>query len=516
MAWEELEEVKDDAGPQTVERLSCKKLNFHTASPVVLPPGLWVLRDVLKHAKEHERELLITAHTDTVDSAENNQGLSDRRARSVLLLIQHELEPWAQLALEHHRPRDVSDILKWAAVCWLWPCDPDRPGGVAPLTAFKRGFWSKYPKAEFKEEAPQANLIFWKMVFSLYQTRLHRDLLGITSAQETNPFLDALKWLDDEHPSIGCGERHLLIPTQDNVNEPENRRIEILFVKAGTEPELEEEEIAGHPGALESFYDPERYKFFDLECPQPSYHGHELERGNLLFILDTSTSMKGTRVERARRELIGAIHGLSEDYNFGVVTFGADVESVWWEGPSTTLTSGEVSRKALDWRRGARPALKVASEENRRAAIDRIAEIPLTPATQTSDAFEVALRATGLRELDPEQGERNTLEFLSDGSPNANWRDPSGEKVARSDPRARQVAPARECAHILAEVKANNATGWVINATAFFPQTAVSGAKRKDYVPPDYALRLMRELPKQGPEPGAFSDNRVGLIRFRS
>lgn len=515
MAWDELEDVNDDAGPLTVERLSCKKLNFHTASPVVLPPGLWVLRDVLKHVKENERKLLITAHTDTVDSAENNQGLSDRRARSVLLLIQHELMPWAELALGHHRPQDVQDILKWAAVCWLWPCDPDRPGQVAPLKAFKQGFWTKYPKAEFKEEEPQANLLFWKMVFTLYQQRLHKDLLNIQSANQPNPFLEALHWLDDEHPSIGCGERHLLVPTKDNVNEPENRRIEILFLKPGTEPELGGEQVAGHPKALESFYDPERYKFFDLDCPEPSYHGRDLHRGNLLFILDTSTSMKGSRVERARRELIGAIHGLNENYNFGVVTFGVDVESVWWEGPSWTLRSGGVSREALSWKQGAKPLLKIASEENRREAIDRIAAIPLTPGTNTSDAFQVALTAIGLRELDPEQGERNTLEFLSDGSPTPNFRMANGTKVSEGTVNARRPRPDEECRHILREVRENNTTGWVINATAFFPQTKVHNNQRSNYAPPGYALNLMKTLATLGPEPGEFGDHRVGLIEYK-
>lgn len=515
MAWDELEDVKDDAGPLTVERLSCKKLNFHTASPVVLPPGLWVLRDVLKHAKEHERKLLITAHTDTVDSAENNQGLSDRRARSVLLLIQHELMPWAELAHEHHRPQDVADILKWAAVCWLWPCDPERPGKQAPLTAFKRGFWTKYPRAELKEDEPQANLLFWKMVFTLYQQRLHKDLLNVTSSREPNPFLEALDWLDEEHPSIGCGERHLLIPTADNVNEPENRRIEILFLPPGTEPELAGETVAGHPAALESFYDAERYKFFDLDCPEPSYHGRDLHRGNLLFILDTSTSMRGSRVERARRELIGAIHGLNEDYHFGVVTFGVDVESVWWEGPSQTLNSGGVTREGLAWRQGAKPLLKVASEANRREAIDRIAAIPLTPGTNTSDAFQVALSATGLRELDPEQGEKHVLEFLSDGSPTPNFRASDGSKVSEGTPGARRVRPVDECRHILSEVRERNATGWVINATAFFPRIKVHNNQRTEYSPAPFALNLMQTLPTLGPEPGAFSDHRVGLIEYR-
>jgi hypothetical protein len=516
--WAELEDELAPTPITTIVRLSCEKLSFHTASPVVLPPGLLVLRDVLTYAKGKqdegdERLLLITAHTDTVDADAKNQALSDRRALSVRLLLEFKRREWAELCAEHFRPKDVKDVLRWAAVCWLWKCHPERDPN--PVVAFKTGYEGKF-QITLSDKSAATNASFWACVFGLYQHRLYKDLLGVDAKQKENPYHAALKWLDPEHPSIGCGERHLLVHTADEVSEVRNRRIEILFLTPEQKPEEGSEEIEGHPAHLEAVYDARRYKFYDLPCPKPVYHDHELHAGNVVFVLDVSTSMQGVRIERARRELIGAIQALDESFNFAVVTFALEAETVWWTGPTRKIDSERTDeRSAADFERGAKAQLKKATQKNCDDAIARVSEIPLDAATNTRAGMLAALDATGLRTIDADLGEQNTLELLSDGSPTPRFMK-GGVEVERGTPGARRQTVNTECARVLQETTQANTAGWVINTTGFFAKWEYDSARRRKtrWDPSgDPTYKMMDNLRKAGPQEGAFTTIRMGTRR---
>ncbi|HEV3020807.1 MAG TPA: VWA domain-containing protein [Pirellulales bacterium] len=62
-----------------------------------------------------------------------------------------------------------------------------------------------------------------------------------------------------------------------------------------------------------------------LVAKTTSYYGLPVYASRLLFILDTSASMKGARIEAAKRELINAITNLPTGVYFGVLVFNSRV-----------------------------------------------------------------------------------------------------------------------------------------------------------------------------------------------
>jgi uncharacterized protein YegL len=114
-----------------------------------------------------------------------------------------------------------------------------------------------------------------------------------------------------------------------------------------------------------------------------SYYGIPVYADRVVFVLDTSGSMQGPRLETAKRELESAIFGLPEETFFTVLFFNSGV------GP---------------WQR----QLVQATDLNKRAAAGFVARLPAEGGTATSDALESAFT------FDAE-----AIFFLSDGAPTA-------------------------------------------------------------------------------------------------
>jgi hypothetical protein len=112
------------------------------------------------------------------------------------------------------------------------------------------------------------------------------------------------------------------------------------------------------------------------------YYGLPLFAERLLFVLDTSGSMTGPRIEAAKRELIRAIQGLPGHAQFGVVVFNGSVSA---------------------WQRKLVPA----DQRSKRAAIAYIHSQAAHSNTASYDALEIALT------FDTE-----AIYFVSDGNPN--------------------------------------------------------------------------------------------------
>lgn len=111
------------------------------------------------------------------------------------------------------------------------------------------------------------------------------------------------------------------------------------------------------------------------------YYGMPIYAARLVFVLDTSGSMRGPRIEAAKRELVSAINGLPEGVYFGVLAFNSDVRS---------------------WRR----QLELASPENRAKAVMFVQSQGLGRSTASYDALEAAF------DFDTE-----SIYFLTDGAP---------------------------------------------------------------------------------------------------
>ncbi|HET6879344.1 MAG TPA: VWA domain-containing protein [Pirellulales bacterium] len=111
------------------------------------------------------------------------------------------------------------------------------------------------------------------------------------------------------------------------------------------------------------------------------YHGLPIYASRLVFVIDTSGSMRGPPILAAVKELIDAVNGLPEGVYFNVLAFDRDVKP---------------------WQR----KLAIASNENKKQLAHWIESQGLGGATASYDALEAALN------LDTE-----AIYFLTDGAP---------------------------------------------------------------------------------------------------
>src|SRR5205085_2521730 len=61
---------------------------------------------------------------------------------------------------------------------------------------------------------------------------------------------------------------------------------------------------------------------------QARYYGLPIYGERLVFVIDTSGSMEGGKLEAAKRELIEALFGLPDESHFSLITFSSGV-NVW-------------------------------------------------------------------------------------------------------------------------------------------------------------------------------------------
>ena len=124
------------------------------------------------------------------------------------------------------------------------------------------------------------------------------------------------------------------------------------------------------------------------------YYGIPICAKRVVFVLDTSLSMKGARIDAAKTELIRAIKALPKEVYFDVIAFDNTVR-VW------------------------QPELVPASEQMKQLAVNVVIEQPLKFKTASYDALEAAF------ELNPE-----VIFFLSDGAPFGGKIDAPAEIIA--------------------------------------------------------------------------------------
>lgn len=121
------------------------------------------------------------------------------------------------------------------------------------------------------------------------------------------------------------------------------------------------------------------------------YYGIPISAKRLAFVLDTSGSMRGPKLDAAKNELLQALQALPKEVNFSVVIFNSTVR-VW------------------------QTSMVPATPEWKQRAANLIAELEATRDTASYDALEAAFA------LDPE-----AIFFVSDGAPT------SGKVVSQAD-----------------------------------------------------------------------------------
>lgn len=117
---------------------------------------------------------------------------------------------------------------------------------------------------------------------------------------------------------------------------------------------------------------------------QGSFYGFVIRAKRLVFVIDISGSMEGSRITTAKRELIQAINGLPEDAEFGLVVF---------------------NQRATPWTRN----LQRATFPVKRTAVQFVERLRAGSVTATLDALDAAFL------FDVE-----AIYLLSDGEPTDN------------------------------------------------------------------------------------------------
>ena len=113
-----------------------------------------------------------------------------------------------------------------------------------------------------------------------------------------------------------------------------------------------------------------------------SYYGLPLNARRVVFVVDISGSMTGQRLAAAKRELTGAISGMPEDTQLGLVAF---------------------STRVVPWR----PELAAATPANKQNALRFVNQLMARGRTATYDALEAAFCY-----------DAEAIYLLSDGAPN--------------------------------------------------------------------------------------------------
>jgi outer membrane protein OmpA-like peptidoglycan-associated protein/phage protein D len=205
--------------------------------------GLDVLKTIFLRLKEFPGEkLLVAGHTDTTGPDAYNVPLSEKRAGAVEALLSGDDAAFAKISQAQSKPKDVQQILSWAARKRGWDCDPGKidgdigSGTQTALKSFKR-HCNEELGTSLQEDA-KVDDPFWRAVFALYMSELAKLLDAEVS--ELDGFRSALAWVDEAKHCVGCGESWPIEESgKDNFRSATNRRVEVLFFEAGQEPKLD-------------------------------------------------------------------------------------------------------------------------------------------------------------------------------------------------------------------------------------------------------------------------------------
>jgi hypothetical protein len=206
-------------------------------------------------------KLTVVGHTDTSGGNTVNFKLSDQRALNMLYLMQGKRAEWASNSNSTGKVEDYQLICKHYAQVFSWNCDPgDVDDKYGPLTqAAVQAFQTHYNE-EFNTGIATDGIVgpvTWGAFFDAYMEEL-AQLLEISRDDLGRP-RGQLRYVDEENPTIGCGERIPIDqPSRDNYRSEKNRRVELLFFHAEYLPDfvshLEGGAIRSRKGGAEASY----------------------------------------------------------------------------------------------------------------------------------------------------------------------------------------------------------------------------------------------------------------------
>lgn len=242
--------------------LELEDTHFHFNSAVFLPDhgdaetivdesdrnhvtGLRVLQACYLHQERMPSNvILIAGHTDRSGSDEYNFELSEDRANNLFHLLKGNRTEWVEISNRRNQVEDVQQILTWVHATRGWETDPgpinnhNNAATIAAVREFQKKYNEEFtPDPEIDVDGDPGEQT-WGAFYDVYMAELKRlmnvDDDGLQAKR------DSLKFLDDDRPTVGCGEKHPI--TQDvaeNQRSQVDRRVHVLFFDPPHTPPLD-------------------------------------------------------------------------------------------------------------------------------------------------------------------------------------------------------------------------------------------------------------------------------------
>ncbi len=217
--------------PPRVVRARLCGLLFDTDKTFLLPESLVGIRQLAAFWEQYPHaHVLVVGHTDTVGQPGHNGPLSEERAESVAAFLVDDVDAWLaayqpsghtsatwgvpedKLMLSHLR--DADDV-----VFYEGPIDP---------IAFDAATMASVERFQQWSNATQGTAL---VVDGALGPNTRRALVTAYMAEDGTTLPETV-----ELATHGCGESHPLEPTGDEVDEQDNRRVEVFIFEAGIEP----------------------------------------------------------------------------------------------------------------------------------------------------------------------------------------------------------------------------------------------------------------------------------------
>jgi outer membrane protein OmpA-like peptidoglycan-associated protein len=219
--------------------------------------GIVIVEQIYRILEYSESKILITGHTDTVGSVENNAKLSEYRASSIYALIMGDRELFKTVSDAPHISnkdtkgttlmKDKLQIADWAANEFGWSCRHKNNNFdfLKTFKAFQRSYnkWycTKFNTPTIAEDGDWGPDT-WGAVFDCYEWVLAKRLMipkeTLPAYRQSIDLANRFKF--PQKHIVGCSEYHPLEnAAADNYQSKTNRRVEILFFdEESTAPDL--------------------------------------------------------------------------------------------------------------------------------------------------------------------------------------------------------------------------------------------------------------------------------------
>lgn len=207
--------------PAQVLRFRMKGLMFDTDKTFLLPSAMQGIRQLVEVYDQHTSpSLAITGHSDRVGEPAYNLRLSDARAQAIAHFLRDEASAWLRGYDDQPHAKPWGALEDQHMLAAITDAETEAPFYEGTVD----GFFGAASTAAAKRFQSSRGLSVDGIPGPQTREALITDYMALdgTSLPETA-----------EVDLLGCGEHHNAVPTDDGVDEPENRRVEIFLFDPG-------------------------------------------------------------------------------------------------------------------------------------------------------------------------------------------------------------------------------------------------------------------------------------------